>query len=188
MPMIGINTQILHLVGSKTSLWHLISFNLQSPEENSRRISLLYFLPVFAACREQEQEAVQWSECFELYFLLNANWYLCTEDLHSPALLMVGKQRCLSREKLWGLLTQTPVFVYLDSYVLCSSLNCSAAPWNALVMRFWLFFFLFVTSLLSHFLHDMKEKGQWKFLEYMHAWFSVSWLVSFCLAVAWSEF
>lgn len=168
MPMICINTQILHLVGSKTSLWHLISFNLQSPEENFWRISLLYFLPVFAVCREQE--AVQWSKCFELYFLLNANWYLCTEDLHSPALLMVGKQRCLSRERSSEVSSLKPRFLFIWTHTCCAHhSNCSAAPWNALVMRFWLFFFLFVTSLLSHFLHDMKEKGQWKFLEYMHA-------------------
>lgn len=66
--MICINTQILHLAGSKTPLRHLISLNLQSPEENSLRTSLLWFIPMFAACREQEQGAVQWPGCFKPWF------------------------------------------------------------------------------------------------------------------------
>lgn len=56
------------LLLSKTPPWHLISSSLQSPEQKSLRISLLHFIPMFAACREQEQRTVSWPECFKLCF------------------------------------------------------------------------------------------------------------------------
>lgn len=121
-----INTQILHLAGSKTPLWHLISCNLQSPEENSLRISHLYFLPMFAVCPGAGGCAV-----LSCDFLLNATWYLCTEDLHSPALLVGGEAEMpLSSEALRsphsnpGFCSFGLIHAVLITRLLCCSLKC----------------------------------------------------------------
>lgn len=142
MPLIWINTQILHLAGSKTSLWHLISLNLQSPEENSLRISLLCFIPMFAACREQEQGAVQWPECFKPWFF--AECYLVPLHRGSPFPRTVyGWGRNATLEWSSEVSSLKPCFLFIWTHTCCANHSIPLLLLkNALIMRFWQFFSL----------------------------------------------